>query len=93
MLCFLKLYYVYIFIEHLYFLQVHTLAYSIKLNHICIFLPKAVEKVLKIGHKYPMEVNVDDVKACWCVPFNESEYEMNSTDWHNVSAETCTEVC
>lgn len=47
---------------------------------------------MKIGHKYPMETDVDAVKHCMCVPLNESEYVMNSTDWRNVSAETCAEV-
>ena len=33
-----------------------------------IFIYKAVEKVLKIGKKYPMEMHVDDFKPCICDP-------------------------
>lgn len=57
-----------------------------------IFIYKAVEKVLKIGHKYPMETNVDFNKSCICVPFNETEDVMDSTDWSNMTSETCTEI-
>lgn len=57
-----------------------------------IFIYKAVEKVLKIGHKYPMEYNVDDIKHCTCIPLNETEEVMNSTDWSNMTTETCTSM-
>lgn len=57
-----------------------------------IFIYKAVEKVMKIGHKYPMETNVDANKSCICVPFNETEDVMESTDWGNMTSETCTEI-
>lgn len=48
---------------------------------------------MKIGSKYPMETNVDMVKECMCVPLNETEEVMNTTDWSNMTTETCTEVC
>ncbi|XP_045135620.1 sodium-driven chloride bicarbonate exchanger-like isoform X12 [Portunus trituberculatus] len=57
-----------------------------------IFIYKAVEKVMKIGHKYPMEISVDLNKSCICVPFNETEDVMESTDWSNMTSETCTEI-
>ncbi|XP_050700914.1 electroneutral sodium bicarbonate exchanger 1-like isoform X17 [Eriocheir sinensis] len=56
-----------------------------------IFIYKAVEKVLMIGDKYPMETNVDVMKDCMCVPLNETEEVMNSTDWSNMTSETCYE--
>lgn len=65
----------------------------IKLTMNQYFFPKAVEKVMKIGSKYPMETNVDMVKECMCVPLNETEEVMNTTDWSNMTTETCTEVC
>ncbi|KAK8747359.1 hypothetical protein OTU49_016774 [Cherax quadricarinatus] len=57
-----------------------------------IFIYKAVEKVLKIGEKYPMETSVDAYKFCECVPLNETEDVMNSTDWSNISKEECMRV-
>ena len=36
-----------------------------------------------------MEYNVDDFKHCMCVPLNETEEVMNSTDWNTMSPETC----
>nr|AJO70014.1 sodium bicarbonate cotransporter isoform NBC5 [Cherax destructor] len=57
-----------------------------------IFIYKAVEKVLKIGEKYPMETSVDAYKFCECVPHNETEDVMNSTDWSNISKEECMRV-
>ncbi|KAG0711584.1 Sodium-driven chloride bicarbonate exchanger [Chionoecetes opilio] len=57
-----------------------------------IFIYKAIEKVLKIGHKYPMEYSVDEFKHCMCVPLNETEDVMNTTDWQNMTSETCTYV-
>ncbi|XP_071539828.1 sodium-driven chloride bicarbonate exchanger isoform X18 [Panulirus ornatus] len=57
-----------------------------------IFIYKAVEKVVKIGKKYPMETQVDLPKYCECMPFNETEEVMNSTDWRNITKDDCEMV-
>lgn len=54
---------------------------------------QAVEKVLKIGTKYPMELQVDVLKECICAPDNETLYpSMNSSDWSHVSEQDCHSV-
>lgn len=58
----------------------------------CAFLFQAVEKVLKIGKKYPMLTKVDEIKSCYCVPLNDSEEVMNSRNWDNVTEEECNFV-
>lgn len=52
-----------------------------------------MEKVLKIGTKYPMELLVDEPKECMCVPGNETLYpSMNTSDWIHVPQEDCHSV-
>ncbi|XP_069189487.1 electroneutral sodium bicarbonate exchanger 1 isoform X15 [Procambarus clarkii] len=57
-----------------------------------IFIYKAVEKVMKIGDKYPMETSVDTLKYCECVPLNETQEVMNSTDWSSIGEEDCMKM-
>ncbi|XP_069189446.1 electroneutral sodium bicarbonate exchanger 1-like isoform X14 [Procambarus clarkii] len=57
-----------------------------------IFIYKAVEKVMKIGDKYPMETSVDTLKYCECVPLNETQEVMNSTDWISIGEEDCMKM-
>ena len=51
-----------------------------------IFIYKAVEKVLKIGTKYPMELHVDEFKPCYCEPGEEWNSTLTSG---NITEEDC----
>lgn len=48
-----------------HFLKVLIIFFSPSKSNFYFF--QAVEKVIKIGDKYPMERNVDDIKFCNCV--------------------------
>lgn len=52
-----------------------------------IFIYKAIEKVLKIGTKYPMETHVDRYKPCLCIPG--PEYNSTVDDVSNSTTEDC----
>lgn len=51
-----------------------------------IFIYKAVEKVAKIGSKYPMELHVDDYKPCICDPGAEWG---DTVSGENITEEDC----
>ncbi|CAL4075691.1 unnamed protein product [Meganyctiphanes norvegica] len=56
-----------------------------------IFIVKAIEKVAKIGKKYPMETHVDLMKDCYCdQPKNWTDYE-NSPNWTLLNHHECDE--
>ncbi|XP_068241675.1 electroneutral sodium bicarbonate exchanger 1 isoform X11 [Palaemon carinicauda] len=53
-----------------------------------IFIYKAVEKVFKIGSKYPMDTQVDSMKNCTCIP-NQPEMWPDDVNWTTVNWEDC----
>lgn len=54
-----------------------------------IFIYKAIEKVIKIGTKYPMETHVDIPKSCMCTVGNETQYGNSTYPWYNATEEDC----
>lgn len=50
---------------------------------------QAIEKVIKIGSKYPMETHVDIDKPCMCTVGNETEYGNLTYPWYNSTEEDC----
>ncbi|XP_040355258.1 sodium-driven chloride bicarbonate exchanger isoform X3 [Ixodes scapularis] len=58
-----------------------------------IFIYKAIENVLKIGHKYPINLDVDLRVDCYCEPPNITEALVNSTvNWTTLSKHGCKEA-
>ncbi|XP_064079112.1 sodium bicarbonate cotransporter 3-like isoform X11 [Macrobrachium nipponense] len=56
-----------------------------------IFIYKAVEKVVKIGSKYPMETKVDLPKNCTCEP-GEPELWPDNVNWTIVDWHECHDI-
>ncbi|XP_015178379.1 PREDICTED: electrogenic sodium bicarbonate cotransporter 1 isoform X3 [Polistes dominula] len=57
-----------------------------------IFIYKAVENVLSIGKKYPINTHANDHLAydCWCKPPNDSSlYGTENVNWTNLNRTTC----
>lgn len=61
-----------------------------------IFIFKAVQKVLKIGTKYPMETHVDAIHNCTCIPFLSPGDDMDASyshvNWSTVDEHDCHAV-
>ncbi|XP_064475262.1 sodium-driven chloride bicarbonate exchanger-like isoform X3 [Ornithodoros turicata] len=59
-----------------------------------IFIYKAVESVLKIGSKYPMNMDTDLKVECWCEAPNATTYEGNLTaiNWTSLSTHACHDL-
>ncbi|CAN8005205.1 unnamed protein product, partial [Ixodes hexagonus] len=58
-----------------------------------IFIYKAIENVLKIGHKYPINLDIDLRVDCYCEPPNITEAVVNSTvNWTTLSKHGCKEA-
>jgi len=56
-----------------------------------IFIVKAIEKVAKIGTKYPMETHVDHIKDCYCEqPKNWTDFD-NTPNWTFLNSHECHE--
>lgn len=57
-----------------------------------IFIYKAVENVVMIGKKYPINTNsiADHNPECYCFPPENERFDSNSTiDWSNLDEDTC----
>lgn len=56
-----------------------------------IFIYKAIENVLKIGHKYPMNLDIDVRVDCYCEPPNGTDLLNSTTNWTILSKHACKE--
>lgn len=57
-----------------------------------IFIYKAVENVLKIGHKYPMNLDLDFRVDCYCDPPNGTDLLNSTVNWTMLSKHGCKEA-
>ncbi|XP_065309256.1 electroneutral sodium bicarbonate exchanger 1 isoform X8 [Dermacentor albipictus] len=57
-----------------------------------IFIYKAVENVLKIGHHYPMNLDIDVRVDCYCEPPNGTDLYNSTYNWTVLSKHACKEV-
>lgn len=56
-----------------------------------IFIYKAIENVLKIGHKYPLNLDIDVRVDCYCEPPNGTDLLNSTTNWTILSKHACKE--
>ncbi|XP_077555795.1 na[+]-driven anion exchanger 1 isoform X5 [Haemaphysalis longicornis] len=57
-----------------------------------IFIYKAIENVLKIGHKYPMNLDIDLRVDCYCDPPNGTDLLNSTVNWTMLSKHACKEA-
>lgn len=57
-----------------------------------IFIYKAIENVLKIGHKYPMNLDLDLRVDCYCDPPNGTDLLNSTVNWTMLSKHACKEA-
>lgn len=57
-----------------------------------IFIYKAIENVLKIGHKYPMNLDLDLRVDCYCEPPNGTDLQNSTYNWTIMSKHACKEA-
>lgn len=56
-----------------------------------IFIYKAIENVLKIGQKYPINLDIDVRVDCYCEPPNGTDLLNSTTNWTILSKHACKE--
>ncbi|KAH6939873.1 hypothetical protein HPB50_021919 [Hyalomma asiaticum] len=56
-----------------------------------IFIYKAIENVLKIGQKYPLNLDIDVRVDCYCEPPNGTDFQNSTVNWTVLSKHACKE--